>query len=467
MLSLDRSQLETHGKAVLATPLPVVAQGASAAAASLAVTVVGCGCPGDAQGVDLRIVKHASVGSSSSSGSEEGSEASTLGVALEEDWVGEVWVRSGSRAVGYWGDPSKTADDFGGRLAGDAKEGQQGFLRTGDLGFLHRGELFVCGRVKDLIICNGANLYPQVWDGNTSSQAPFAIHALASLPSFCNVLRPPLLNSILFDARAHFISRRLSFYHRPTFDRVLPFPQDIERAAEDGCPLLRGGCCAAFSLPPPNRRKGPAASNHGQGESSSVATDEAQEALFLVAEVTDAAAKQLTLADFAAAAATIRAAVSAGTSAALDGVFLLAPRSVPKTTSGKIARAWCKRALAEGTLDVAHAWFDYSRLHGPTSGAPTPSRSAIAPEAPAANSGEGSEGSEGSVSSEGGGSAGEMSEAAVLAVVVEAVAVTVLRVDPASVNPHAPVPSLGLGSMEGVQVRRQEGQKWSGWFGAK
>jgi hypothetical protein len=45
-----------------------------------------------------------------------------------------------------------------------------------------------------------------------------------------------------------------------------------------------------------------------------------------------------------------------------------------------------------------------------------------------------------------------MSEAEVLEVIVEAVAVPVLRVDPSSIDPHAPVPSLGLGSMEGVQV---------------
>ena len=272
---------------------------------------------------------------------------------------------------------------------------------------------------------------------SSASFSPFGVnryscaHALSSL---C------FLNYFIFDVPFLSLS-----------PRTLGACQDVERAAEDGCPLLRGGCCAAFSLPPPSRRKGPAAQGRG---ASIAAKDEAPEALFLVAEVTDAAAAASSAGDLAAAAAAVRAAVSAATGAALDGVFLLAPRSVPKTTSGKIARAWCKRALAEGSLDAVHAWFDYSRLHGHPSGQP-PTSAAALPEASAPAANERDEGSvEGSESGEGsGGSAGEMSEAEVLAVVVEAVAVTVLRVDPASINPLAPVPSLGLGSMEGVQAR--------------
>jgi len=86
-----------------------------------------------------------------------------------EDWVGEIWVKSDSRAEGYWNDEEKTKQDFGGELkrsndddSSSSTSAKRGYLRTGDLGFLHNGELFVCGRVKDLIICNGANLYPQV-----------------------------------------------------------------------------------------------------------------------------------------------------------------------------------------------------------------------------------------------------------------------------------------------------------------
>jgi amino acid adenylation domain-containing protein len=76
---------------------------------------------------------------------------------LPSDRVGEIWVAGPSVAHGYWERPEETAATFEGRL--DTGEGP--FLRTGDLGFLRGGELFVTGRIKDLIILRGRNLYPQ------------------------------------------------------------------------------------------------------------------------------------------------------------------------------------------------------------------------------------------------------------------------------------------------------------------
>nr|WP_230987369.1 type I polyketide synthase [Mycolicibacter heraklionensis] len=73
------------------------------------------------------------------------------------DQVGEIWVAGGSVAHGYWGAPELSAETFAATLA-DTGEGP--FLRTGDLGFLHSGELFVTGRRKDLIIIRGTNHYP-------------------------------------------------------------------------------------------------------------------------------------------------------------------------------------------------------------------------------------------------------------------------------------------------------------------
>ncbi|MCP4663471.1 MAG: amino acid adenylation domain-containing protein, partial [bacterium] len=75
------------------------------------------------------------------------------------DRVGEIWVAGASVAKGYWQKPEETARDFTARLAGDPEAGP--FLRTGDLGFLWQGELFVTGRLKDLIIIRGRNRYPQ------------------------------------------------------------------------------------------------------------------------------------------------------------------------------------------------------------------------------------------------------------------------------------------------------------------
>ncbi|HEY9812801.1 MAG TPA: AMP-binding protein, partial [Candidatus Sericytochromatia bacterium] len=71
--------------------------------------------------------------------------------------VGEIWISGASVAQGYWNNPQATKDYFQAYLA-DSQQGP--FLRTGDLGFLDQGELFVTGRLKDLIIIRGRNYYP-------------------------------------------------------------------------------------------------------------------------------------------------------------------------------------------------------------------------------------------------------------------------------------------------------------------
>jgi acyl-CoA synthetase (AMP-forming)/AMP-acid ligase II/alkylation response protein AidB-like acyl-CoA dehydrogenase/acyl carrier protein len=80
------------------------------------------------------------------------------GLPVSNHRVGEVWVGSPSVARGYWNRPAETGATFGARLSGD---GRGPFLRTGDLGFLRDGELFITGRLKDLIIIHGRNVYPQ------------------------------------------------------------------------------------------------------------------------------------------------------------------------------------------------------------------------------------------------------------------------------------------------------------------
>lgn len=81
------------------------------------------------------------------------------GADCPETGIGEIWVHGASVAQGYWNNPEATSRTFvtrGGR-AGDRRV----FLRTGDLGFMRHGELYVTGRLKDLIIVRGRNLYPQ------------------------------------------------------------------------------------------------------------------------------------------------------------------------------------------------------------------------------------------------------------------------------------------------------------------
>jgi acyl-CoA synthetase (AMP-forming)/AMP-acid ligase II len=79
-------------------------------------------------------------------------------VACEVGKVGEIWVAGPSVAHGYWNKPQETQESFGGHLAGT---GDGPYLRTGDLGFMKDGNLFVTGRRKDMIIIRGLNHYPQ------------------------------------------------------------------------------------------------------------------------------------------------------------------------------------------------------------------------------------------------------------------------------------------------------------------
>ena len=97
-----------------------------------------------------------------------------------EGQVGEIWVNGPNVAAGYWQRPEETDQTFRARLPGD----ERAWLRTGDLGFFSGAELFVTGRLKDLVILLGRNHYPQ----------------------------------------------------------------DLERTAEESHPALRRGCAAAFAL---------------------------------------------------------------------------------------------------------------------------------------------------------------------------------------------------------------------------
>jgi acyl-CoA synthetase (AMP-forming)/AMP-acid ligase II/alpha-ketoglutarate-dependent taurine dioxygenase/acyl carrier protein len=92
--------------------------------------------------------------------------------SLTEGDVGEIWVNGPSVAHGYWQNPEATAQAFVTRdgvrwQRTDGSDAQNHdarddrWLRTGDLGFLHEGQLYIAGRIKDLIILRGHNVYPQ------------------------------------------------------------------------------------------------------------------------------------------------------------------------------------------------------------------------------------------------------------------------------------------------------------------
>jgi acyl-CoA synthetase (AMP-forming)/AMP-acid ligase II len=73
--------------------------------------------------------------------------------------IGEIWIGGPDVCAGYWRQPEETAATFAARLIGD--EDETPFLRSGDLGFVHHGELYITGRAKDLVIVAGRNHYPQ------------------------------------------------------------------------------------------------------------------------------------------------------------------------------------------------------------------------------------------------------------------------------------------------------------------
>ncbi len=104
---------------------------------------------------------------------------------LPEGQIGEIWVAGATVALGYWQRAQETAEAFGNMLNGRT------YLRTGDLGLVEDGTLYVTGRLKDLIILHGQNYYPQdiEWSAEAAhpllqngSKAAFALDDLLATP---------------------------------------------------------------------------------------------------------------------------------------------------------------------------------------------------------------------------------------------------------------------------------------------
>jgi fatty acid CoA ligase FadD21 len=84
------------------------------------------------------------------------------GIECPTGTVGEIWVNGDNVAVGYWQNPEETERTFGGALANPSPgTPERPWLRTGDLGFVSEGEMFIVGRMKDLLIVYGRNHYPE------------------------------------------------------------------------------------------------------------------------------------------------------------------------------------------------------------------------------------------------------------------------------------------------------------------
>lgn len=205
--------------------------------------------------------------------------------------VGEIWLDSPSKARGYWELPALSQRDFAAVLP-DERFQDKRFLRTGDKGFFFKGELFICGRIKDLIIVRGTNHYPQ----------------------------------------------------------------DLERSAEQSLPdSIRAGCSAVVAITA-NQLLGNASSIQANKFLQSLSTRQEEEYIIYMAEVKD----NVDPADYSRIAQRCVQLVSLEHSVTLRCVYLLSPRTIPKTTSGKIARSWCRRALLQNTLQVL---FEYDNTN--------------------------------------------------------------------------------------------------------
>jgi len=85
--------------------------------------------------------------------------------------TGEVWLSGGSKSRGYWNKPGLSREVFEATL--DPALGRaEFFLRSGDVGFVDGGELFICGRIKDMLILHGRNIYPQDIESEVQRAAP-------------------------------------------------------------------------------------------------------------------------------------------------------------------------------------------------------------------------------------------------------------------------------------------------------
>eukprot|EP00924_Labyrinthula_sp_SR-Ha-C_P007350 maker-scaffold_24-snap-gene-0.10-mRNA-1 protein AED:0.18 eAED:0.18 QI:73/1/1/1/1/1/2/69/752 len=134
------------------------------------VTLQGCGPISKYPEIEVKIVS-----------TDDGDAFKELG----SDSIGEIWVAGPSKASGYFSEAELTEKNLKAKLEGSDND----WLRTGDLGFIHSGELFVCGRIKDLIIIRGRNHYPQ--DIERSVENAFASSSKDSADSeFSNTLRP-------------------------------------------------------------------------------------------------------------------------------------------------------------------------------------------------------------------------------------------------------------------------------------
>ena len=126
-------------------------------------------------------------------------------VCLRNEQIGEIWVRGYAVARGYWRQTRATRDVFEAEL--EDRPGQK-YLRTGDLGFLANGQLFVTGRIKEIIIIRGRNYYPEDIEGSARKTHPalggclgaaFAVESAAGHEGLCVIHEVRMHTGLILD----------------------------------------------------------------------------------------------------------------------------------------------------------------------------------------------------------------------------------------------------------------------------
>jgi acyl-CoA synthetase (AMP-forming)/AMP-acid ligase II/acyl carrier protein len=187
----------------------------------------------------------------------------------EAGQVGEIWIAGPAVARGYWNRDHDNALTFGAQLADDSQHAS--FLRSGDLGFLADGHLFVTGRRKDVIIIRGRNHYPQ----------------------------------------------------------------DLERTAEQAHPALCPSGGAVFALDGPQ-----------------------EEQLVVVHEVD----RQFRDTDFDEVMRAVRREIAREHDVEIHAIVLIRQTDLPRTTSGKVQRQFCRQRYLDGDLKTLAQWTAPRRL---------------------------------------------------------------------------------------------------------
>ena len=236
-----------------------------------------------------------------------------------EGEVGEIWVSGPSIARGYWHKPEETKQTFAAYLA-EAPE-KEPFMRTGDLGFLEAGELFVTGRLKDVIIINGRNHYPQDIEWTVEQSH--------------HLMRPGCIASFSVEVKG---------------EERLVVVAEVERNFRQ---LLRGSQNSTPSPPHPRGEVTTPLKTPKVGSQKYNSTNEptALVGIKFISQRNGKSGKENSD-NSQELIKSIQRSVLRNHDLQIYQILLLKPGAIPKTSSGKVQRYACREGFLAGTLQI-------------------------------------------------------------------------------------------------------------------